>query len=363
MTSRFLWLSMKAKLSLFPLFLGLTMPLAAQIPPWGIGPFVRPDGVNPIIAPDTNSVFTCPMRGAPVHWEALHTFNPAAVVKGGKVYVLYRAEDDTGAAAIGAHTSRLGLAVSGDGLHFRRLPHPDLFPADDGQKGNEWTGGCEDPRLVESADGTFVVMYTQWNHKAARLAVATSRDLIHWTKYGPVFPDRKGSSKSGAIVCQMVDGRLKAVKIAGKYRMYWGEGAISCASSEDLIHWDAGQPVLRKREHKFDSSLVEGGPPPILTDRGIVLLYNGKNAPATGDPNLSGGTYAAGQALFDANDPNHLLARAEAPFYQPEAAFERSGQYAAGTTFIEGLVFFHGQWFLYYGCADSYVAVAVAKPH
>src|ERR1700678_4203740 len=84
-----------------------------------------------------------------------------------------------------------GCSVSDDGLHFRRLPQPDLFPADDGQKDNEWTGGCEDPRLVESDDGTFVVMYTQWNHKAARLGVATSRDLIHWTKYGPVFPNRE----------------------------------------------------------------------------------------------------------------------------------------------------------------------------
>ena len=352
---------MKEKLCPLALFLSLTTPLAAQVPAWGIGPFVRPEGINPIIAPDTNSVFACPMRGVPIHWEALHTFNPAAVVKDGRVYVLYRAEDDTGATAIGAHTSRLGLAVSDDGLHFRRLPQPDLFPSDDNQKDNEWTGGCEDPRLVESDDGTFVVMYTQWNHKAARLAVATSRDLIHWTKYGPVFPNREGFSKSGAIVCQLVAGGLKAVKIAGKYRMYWGEGSISCASSEDLIHWDAGQPVMRTREHSFDSALVEGGPPPVLTDHGIVVLYNGKNDAAAGDVKLPPNTYAAGQALFDANDPNHLLARTEEPFYKPEAAFERSGQYAAGTTFMEGLVFFHGKWLLYYGCADSYVAVAVCR--
>jgi predicted GH43/DUF377 family glycosyl hydrolase len=204
-------------------------------------------------------------------------------------------------------------------------------------------------------------MYTQWNHKAARLAVATSRDLIHWTKHGPVFPNREGSSKSGAVVCQLVEGRLRAVKIAGKYRMYWGDSAISCASSPDLIHWDAGEPVMKIREHSFDSSLVEGGPPPVLTDQGIVMPYNSKNDPATGDPNLPRDTYAAGQALFDAHDPQHLLARTDRPFYKPQAPFERAGQYAAGTTFIEGLVYFHNQWFLYYGCADSYVAVAVAS--
>ena len=36
------------------------------------------------------------MCKAPVRWQATHTFNPAAVVKDGKVYVLYRAEDDSG---------------------------------------------------------------------------------------------------------------------------------------------------------------------------------------------------------------------------------------------------------------------------
>ena len=352
---------MKKLLLFLPIFLSLATLVVAQVPSWELGPFVRPAGANPVISPDPQSVFDCPMRGTPVHWEASHTFNPAAVVKDGKVFVLYRAEDNTGANTIGAHTSRLGLAVSEDGIHFQRLPQPALFPAEDNQKDNEWTGGCEDPRLVEAEDGTFVVTYTQWNHKLPQLAVATSKDLIHWTKYGPLFPNLHRSSKSGAIVCQITDGRLKAVKINGKYRMYWGEGTISCASSDDLVHWDAGAPVLKPRPGKFDSALAEAGPPALLTDQGIVVLYNGKNSAAYGDPTLPPNVYADGQALFDPADPTHLLARTDAPFYKPEADFERAGQYAAGTTFIEGLVYFHAQWFLYYGCADSFVAVAVGK--
>jgi predicted GH43/DUF377 family glycosyl hydrolase len=346
----------------FALAIFLTGSVSAEIPGWGFGPFVRPAGINPIVAPNTNSVFDCPMRGTSVHWEALHTFNPAAVVRDGKVCVLYRAEDDSGATQIGAHTSRLGLAVSADGLHFNRLPKPVFFPADDNQKTNEWTGGCEDPRLVEAEDGTFVLTYTQWNRKTARLAVATSKDLIHWTKQGPMFPDFAGYYKSGAIVCGLSHGRLKAARINGKYWMYWGEGAISWATSDDLVHWQMGGALLQARPGKFDSSLAEAGPSAVLTPQGIVMLYNGKNSSETGDPALPANVYAAGQALFDAKDPTHLLARTDAPFYQPEAPYERTGQYAAGTTFIEGLVLFHGQWFLYYGCADSFVAVAVWQP-
>jgi predicted GH43/DUF377 family glycosyl hydrolase len=348
--------------------------LGAQVPAnWGLGPFVRPGDVNPMIAPRPDTVFFCPMRKAQIHWEALHTFNPAAVVRNGKVYVLYRAEDASGEMQIGMHTSRLGLAESGDGLHFTRGPAPVLYPADDDQKEREWEGGCEDPRVTESPDGTYVLTYTQWNRQITDTAIATSKDLLAWTKHGPAFAHASGGKymrlfhKSAGIVSRISEGRLIAAKVNGKYWMYWGEGEIHLATSSDLIDWrpveDAkGDPivVLGKRPGHFDSSLPEVGPPPVLTRDGIVVLYNGKNAAERGDPNLAAGTYAAGEALFRANDPAKLISRTAGPVFKPELPFEKSGQYAAGTTFTEGLVRFQGKYFLYYGCADSVVAVAVA---
>ncbi len=344
---------------------------------WQLGPFARPAAadVNPVIRPDPASTFDCPMRGRPVHWEAAHTFNPAAVVKGGQVWLLYRAEDASGVNAIGSHTSRLGLATSDDGLHFARRPAPVFFPADDAQKADEWDGGCEDPRLVAAPDGTFVLTYTQWNHKLPRLAVATSPDLLHWTKHGTIFPAGSVyttvSTKSGAILGKpAADGQLVAAKVNGHFWMYWGEGDIRLATSDDLVRWTPVETspghalkVLPRRPGHFDSDLAEAGPPAVLTDRGIVVVYNGKNAGGTrGDRALAPGAYADGQALFDPADPAKLLARPDAPFYQPQAPFERTGQYAAGTTFAEGLVRFKGAWFLYYGCADSLVGVAVWDP-
>ena len=71
--------------------------------------------------------------------------------------------------------------------------------------------------------------------------------------------------------------------------------------------------------------------------------------------------YAAGQALFSADNPSKLIMRAEKPFLKPELPFEKTGQYAAGTTFAEGLVVFKGKWFLYYGCADSMVGVVISE--
>jgi predicted GH43/DUF377 family glycosyl hydrolase len=351
--------------------------LAAQVPAnWGLGHFVRPGDVNPAIAPQADSVFFCPMRKTQIHWEALHTFNPAAVVRNGKVYVLYRAEDLSGEMQIGMHTSRLGLAESDDGLHFKRGPSPVLYPADDEQKEREWEGGCEDPRVTESPDGTYVLTYTQWNRKITDTAIATSKDLVTWTKHGPAFAHASDGKylrvfhKSAGIVSRISGNRLIAAKVNGKYWMYWGEGEVHLATSSDLIDWRPVEDakgdaivVLGKRPGHFDSSLPEVGPPPLLTRDGIVVLYNGKNAAEGGDPNLPADTYAAGEALFAANDPAKLISRTAEPVFKPELPFEKTGQYAAGTTFTEGLVRFRGKFFLYYGCADSLVGVAVSNRH
>ncbi len=93
------------------------------------------------------------------------------------------------------------------------------------------------------------------------------------------------------------------------------------------------------------------------------MLYNGKNDPTHGDAKLGPNAYAAGLATFDPNNPAHLLTRTEDPILKPEQPFEKTGQYAAGTTFAEGLVHFRNRWFLYYGCADSAVGVAATEPN
>jgi predicted GH43/DUF377 family glycosyl hydrolase len=343
----------------------------AQSPGWTLGPFVRPV-TAPIIEPNPKSIFTDPITHKPVRWEALHTFNPAAIVRMGKVYVFYRAEDDSGTMVIGMHTSRLGLASSDDGIHFTTEPTPVFYPDVDSQQDREWPGGVEDPRLVEREDGTYVLTYTQWNRRTTDIGIATSTDLIHWVKQGPALVGEKYQHldyKSASIVTRLTNGRLIATKIHGKYWMYWGEVQVRLATSPDLIHWtpiedSSGKPVvlLRRRPRHFDSAFPEVGPPSVVTDHGIVLIYNGKNAAVDGAPGIGADAYSDGQALFSTDDPRKLLARTSKPFFKPEQPWEKSGQYAAGTTFAEGLVFFHDKWFLYYGGADSRVGVAVYDP-
>ena len=121
--------------------------------------------------------------------------------------------------------------------------------------------------------------------------------------------------------------------------------------------------VVFPRIGYFDSDLTECGPPAILTDKGILLLYNGRNrTDDRRDMRYPGGTYSAGQLLFDAADPGKVIGRLDVPFFRPMDDFEKSGQYKDGTVFIEGLVYYKSKWYLYYGCADSHVGVAVCDP-
>jgi beta-1,2-mannosidase len=347
-------------------------PLAAQ--GWVFGPFTKPAG-NPVITPNAAATFRQPPTDSVVRWEEYATFNPAAVVRAGKVYVLYRAEDAGGDARIGGHTSRLGLAESTDGIRFTRRPAPVLFPDHDAQRENEFPGGVEDPRIVEADDGRYVLTYTQWNRDVPRLAVATSTDLLTWRKHGPAFAKAAGGkylrteSKSGAILSRVVGDRIVATRVNGKYWMYFGVPDVRIATSDDLVEWTPFEDadgnavkVLSPRPGYFDSWLVEPGPPALLTPQGIVLLYNAGNSGTHGDSRLPARIYTAGQALFDAANPIKLVDRMREPFLRPTEAYERTGQYTEGTTFVEGLVRFRGKWFLYYGTADSRVGVAVWEP-
>lgn len=362
---------------------------------WQIGPFVKTG--EPVLRPEPGLTFRCPVRGSEVRWAEKDVFNPAAVVRNGKVCLLFRAEDTT-PEVLG--TSRIGLATSDDGIRFVCRPEPVLYPDNDSLLSYEWEAGCEDPRVVETEEDDpalrYVMTYTACDGMMARLAVATSPDLENWAKRGLAFGDAYGGryvnrwGKAGAIVCKIgTEGRPVAARIRGRYWMYWGEGTTYAAVSEDLIRWEPVEfqgnsykigrpvpaasrwrsyalpgdattlPVLQPRTGRFDSMLTEPGPFALLTDAGIVLLHNAANSwdDARRDPSLSPGAYAPGQVLFDASDPTAVIGRAAEPFLRPEFGHEVVGQ-TNNTIFAEGMVRFGGQWLLYYGSGDSAVCLA-----
>lgn len=300
-----------------------------------LGPF-RPYGKNPILRPRGDG------------WESANVYNPAAIVKDGQVVLLYRAHADD-------LVSHVGLATSDDGIRFDRRADPVLSPSEPYE-----VRGCEDPRIAE-VDGTYYLTYTGWGPTSVQLCLATSTDLVSWTKHGPMFPGfntfwpsvdaPQGQwSKAGAILDTPIDGR---------YLMYFGEGSIFHAWSDDLLHWTPAandRPLMTPTPDSYSSFLVEVGPQPIVTNNGLILLLH--NAAVK---NADGSVrYSCGQVLLDPARPTEILARMDRPWLEP-STFEDTYGLVSNVTFVEGLVHFRDAWFAYYGQSDSTLGVAVYR--
>lgn len=268
-----------------------------------------------------------------IDFESKAVFNPGAIIVDNEINLIYRAEDWTGVNKWNG-TSSLGLAKSIDGVIFEKMDEPLLSPTED----YEIPGGCEDPRIVK-IDDRYILTYTGYDGINAKLCLAYSKDLKKWTKVGPIIKTSRWS-KSGAIIPQ---------KINGKYYMYFGDSAIYLASSNNLKDWQVNySPVLSPRSMNFDNRLVEPGPPPLITNEGILLFYNSADF---------SGIYRVGAALFDINNPEKLIKRTDKPIFEPEQSWEKNGQ-VPNVVFFEGTVIHNDTLFIYYGAADTYIGAA-----
>ncbi|WLF78910.1 hypothetical protein PVL30_002658 [Lodderomyces elongisporus] len=321
-----------------------------------IGPFKKYKH-NPILKPDPD-----------VEWESAYLYNATAIVVDVHVIMLYRAQNK-------AKLSSVGLAWSIDGINFKKHKRPVITATESYEQG----GGIEDPRIIRDPKSKlFVVTYTAFDLHTARLCVATSEDLFHWHKHGPIVPPywndiaitangnriiRHNWSKSGAI--------FNEKNKDGKYYMIWGDCQLHLAESEDLKHWkltsdNINSNIWAKQILHRENKLIESGPAPIKMDAGKgkgkdknqwIFIYN---AATTGGEDLAKGTYTINQALVDYDDiKSGPVARVERPTLRPESANEVKGQ-VDQVVFCEGIVQFNGQWFLYYGQGDSELGVAIA---
>ena len=140
-----------------------------------IGPFTRPPTGNPVIAPN-------PDRRLPIRFSR-HPFIGKRCTRSIPRPLCARARSTCSIAPkiIPARWRSAAILLgwgwrrAQDGIHFKRSAAPVFFPGNDGQKEREWPGGVEDPRIVESEDGTYVLTYTQWNRDTYSVGIATSR--------------------------------------------------------------------------------------------------------------------------------------------------------------------------------------------
>lgn len=285
-------------------------------------------------------------------WESKYVLNAGTIRLNGRVYMVYRAFGDD-------EVSRLGLAVSRDGLHFtERLDSPIFEPRVKSEQ-----KGCEDPRLTLIEDRVYMA-YTAYDGMVAQIALASIgvRDFLQyrwgaWRRHGLVFPGF--DDKDAALFPELFNG-----KYAMLHRV-------------DPHIWITFSPHLRcpwpRKEHRilagtttglmWDGRKIGAGAQPIKTKYGWLLITHGVDYAHV---------YRLGVMLLDLKDPSRLIYRS------PNCVLEPVAQHELGSedSWVPNVVFTCGalpvddgkeilsaddELIVYYGSADTVMSAATAK--
>jgi predicted GH43/DUF377 family glycosyl hydrolase len=119
-----------------------------------------------------------------------------------------------------------------------------------------------DGAFVFSVGGKLYMTYIGFDGVGYQTGLATSDDLVHWTKEGIILardPNSKYTKTSIAMTCILRESGLNSqgslMKVGGRYVGVWhaypgagyevGPALTGLAWSTDLKHWEIGEPILR----------------------------------------------------------------------------------------------------------------------
>ncbi|HSJ53244.1 MAG TPA: glycosidase [Anaerolineae bacterium] len=287
---------------------------------------------NPVLLPDPHS-----------DWECYNVFNPAVIHHAGLFHMFYRAQGLD-------WVSRIGYAVSVDGVEWNRLRRPVLAPHD----GSD-SRGVEDPRVVE-IDGVFYMTYTAYGrefrgegtptHAGGGILpmIARSHNLVAWERLGPIV--RGEDDKDHLLFPRRIGGRFAALHRRWPY--------IWVAYSHDLVTWPEQdmKPIFGPRgEGYWDGKSVGANGVPIETDEGWLLLYHGYDVDHV---------YQFGTCLLDLNDPGRVIRRPSKPIFWPQELWELRGDvpnvvFSCANPIVDGTVY------VFYGGADHVIGLATCR--
>lgn len=276
-------------------------------------------------------------------YAANAVFNAAAAIVDGRTLLLVRVEDFRG-------ISHLTVAKSKDGVHGWEVdPQPTLKPEPAGYPEEIW--GIEDPRLTWLEElQKWVVTYTAFSKGGPLVSLATTTDFRSFVRLGPVMPPE---DKDAAIFPVRFDGRWAMLHrpVAKSPTI---PANIWLSFSPDLKHWGDHQEVIHAREGGWwDANKIGLSAPPMETKEGWLILYHGVRMTA------SGSIYRLGLALLDLEKPTRVIRRSQEWIFGPKAHYEREGD-VDDVVFPCGWIRKGGEILMYYGAADSCIALAAA---
>ncbi|MEO7839995.1 MAG: glycosidase [Anaerolineales bacterium] len=284
---------------------------------------------NPILLPDPGS-----------DWETYNVFNPSVIHHNGLFHMHYRAQGLD-------WISRIGYAVSADGVHWNRLRRPVLEPhnASDAR-------GVEDPR-VTVLEQRFYMCYTAYGREfigegepthiggGVMPMIAVSDNLITWEALGPIV--RGEDNKDHSLFPRRINGRYVA--------LHRRPPQVWLAESEDLLSWPEAnmRPIFGPRpDNGWDEKRVGGNGVPIETEHGWLMLYHAYN---------NDHVYRLGVCLLDLENPAKIIHRPKEFIFEPDELWELRGD-VPNVVFSCANPVVNNTVYIYYGGADHVIGLA-----
>ncbi len=204
-----------------------------------------------------------------------------------------------------------------------------------------------DPRLVKVEDTYYIIWCGDFY--GAAIGLAKTKDFKTFTRLeNPFIPFNRNAV-------------LFPRKIGGKYMMlsrpsdsgHTPFGDIFLSESPDLVYWGRHRHVMGKSPEWWESVKIGGGPAPIETSEGWLLLYHGVSS------TCDGFVYSIGAAILDIDEPSIVKYRSEDFILTPEEEYETRG-------FVPNVCFpcatlvdsATGRMAIYYGAADTVTGLA-----
>ena len=312
-----------------------------------------------------------------LEFENEGVLNPAVMQDGNTVHVFYRAVRK------GNHSTIGYCRLDGPLEIVQRNDAPLLAPHFEYE-----SQGVEDPRIVKIED-TYYMTFTAYDGVNAMGSLATSKDLVSFERRGIIVPKISYDDFQRMAECNHllnekykrfhiqtnVDSRYKKKimlsdknlmffprKINGKFYFLHrirpdiqiGSAATIQELTKDywqdyLMHFE--KHILMTSIYEHEISYIGGGCPPIETKAGWLLIYHGVR------DSREGYVYSACAALLDLNDPSKELARLPYALFKPELDWELKGE-VNNVVFPTGTATFGERLYIYYGAADTSIAVA-----
>jgi beta-1,4-mannooligosaccharide/beta-1,4-mannosyl-N-acetylglucosamine phosphorylase len=268
-------------------------------------------------------------------------FNSAVVPYKGAYVGVFRGEQRNGIPSI-------YLGHSKDGIVWAFDEDPVQFVDETGAPYEP--GYAYDPRLVKVDDTYYVIWCTEFF--GASIGIAKTTDFKTFVRLeNPFLPFNRNAV-------------LFPRKLHNNYVMlsrpsdsgHTAFGDIFVSESPDLVYWGKHRHVMSRSSHWWESLKIGAGAAPIETSEGWLLFYHGVSG------TCSGYVYSIGAAILDIEDPSIVKYRCKNFLLTPEMEYEERG-------FVANVCFpcatlqdaESGRIALYYGAADSYVAIAFAE--